>query len=116
MNPANVQIDRLSADQCDVIHNASLQILSRTGVRLHHKEAIEMLDKAGAQVSDGNLVRIPAALVEKALSTAPKQIPMFDRSGQPAMLWLDGKIITAPTVSTSLTTARTKDAALFCRM
>jgi trimethylamine---corrinoid protein Co-methyltransferase len=86
MNPANVQIDRLSADQCGMIHNASLQILSRTGVRLHLKEAVEMLSRAGAQVSDGNLVRIPAALVERALNTAPRQIPMFDRSGQPAML------------------------------
>jgi trimethylamine---corrinoid protein Co-methyltransferase len=86
MTNVGVHIQRLSPDQCDTIHNASLEVLERTGVRLHLDEAVEMLRKAGAQVSEGNRARIPASLVEKALSTAPKQIPIFDRLGRPAML------------------------------
>jgi trimethylamine---corrinoid protein Co-methyltransferase len=86
MTVTGIKIDRLSPEQCDTIHNASLEILARTGVRLHLPEAIEMLRKAGAQVSEGNRVRIPASLVEGALSSAPKQIPIYNRFGQPAML------------------------------
>ena len=86
MTATGIKIDRLSPEQCTTIHNASLEVLARTGVRLHLQEAVEMLRKAGAQVSEGNRARIPASLVEKALSTAPKQIPIFNRLGQPAML------------------------------
>ena len=86
MNIPGVQINRLSTDQCTAIHNASLEILSRTGVRLHLQEAVEMLRKAGAQVSEGNLVRIPVSLVEKALCTAPSEVQIYNRYGEPAML------------------------------
>jgi trimethylamine--corrinoid protein Co-methyltransferase len=86
MNIPGVQIDRLTTDQCTTIHNASLEVLERTGVQLHFQEAVEMLRKAGARVSEGNRVRVPASLVEKALNTAPKQVQIFDRQGEPAML------------------------------
>jgi trimethylamine--corrinoid protein Co-methyltransferase len=86
MTATGIKIDRLSTEQCTTIHNASLEVLARTGVRLHLPEAVEMLRKAGAQVSEGNRVCIPASLVEKALSTAPKQIPIYDRHGEQAML------------------------------
>jgi len=85
INPG-VYLQRLDSEQCDTVHNASLEILARIGVRLHLEEAVELLRKAGAQVSEGNRVRIPASLVEKALSSAPKQIQIYDRLGQPAML------------------------------
>jgi len=80
-----VQYGRLSPEQCEKLHNASLAILERTGVRLYHQEAIDLLKKAGAFVSEGNRVRIPSGLVEKALSTAPKRVTLYDRHGQPAL-------------------------------
>jgi trimethylamine--corrinoid protein Co-methyltransferase len=86
MTATGAKIERLSTEQCTTIHDASLEVLARTGVRLHLAEAVEMLRKAGAQVSEGNRARIPASIVEKALSTAPKQIQIFDRLGKPAML------------------------------
>jgi trimethylamine--corrinoid protein Co-methyltransferase len=86
MTATGVKIDKLNLEQCNTIHDASLEILARTGVRLHLPEAVEMLRKAGAQVSEGNRVRIPASLVERAVGNAPKQIPIYNRFGQPAML------------------------------
>jgi len=77
---------RMSNNQCEKLHNASLEILSRTGVALHDQEAIDLLKKAGAFVSDGNRVRIPAGLVEKAFSTVPKRVTLYDRYGKPACL------------------------------
>ncbi len=80
-----VQFARLSPDQVQKIHWASLEILERFGARLHHQPAIDLLRKGGADVSDGNLVRVPSGLVEKAFSSAPKRVVLYDRHGHPAM-------------------------------
>jgi len=89
-NFGSAQYGRLSPEQCEKLHNASLAVLERTGVRLYHQEAIDLLKKADAFVSEGNRVRIPSGLVEKALSTAPKRVTLYDRHGQPA-LYLEGQ-------------------------
>jgi len=67
------------------MHEASLEILEHVGVRLYLEEAVDMLKRAGAQVSDGNLVRVPPRLVEMALASVPKEVTLYDRSGNPAM-------------------------------
>lgn len=77
----SVQFRRLSDDQCQKLYWACLEILERTGVRLYHQEAIDLLQRAGVTASDGNRVRIPHGLVEKARLTAPKQITLCDRYG-----------------------------------
>jgi trimethylamine--corrinoid protein Co-methyltransferase len=74
----------LTNDQCRLIHCASLEILERTGVRLYHQPALDLLKRAGCSVEE-NRVRIPAHLVEWALRTAPSRIMMYDRSGKPVM-------------------------------
>ena len=76
---------RLSEKECQKLHGASLEILERTGVRLHHQPAIDLLKKAGASVSDGNRVRIPPVFVENALNTAPHEITLYNRHGDPAI-------------------------------
>jgi len=76
---------RLTQEQCQQLHNASLEILERTGVRLFNDEALALVRKAGAKVAEGNRVRFPASLVEQALSTVPKSVTLYDRKGQPAM-------------------------------
>jgi trimethylamine--corrinoid protein Co-methyltransferase len=76
---------RLTPAQCQRIHQASLEILQRTGVRLYDQEALDLVRQAGAQVSDGTRARFPAGLVEQALAVAPKQVVLYDRLGRPAM-------------------------------
>jgi trimethylamine--corrinoid protein Co-methyltransferase len=83
------QFRRLSDEQCQTLHSAGLELLERTGVRLHYQPAIDLLQKAGARVSEGNRVRIPAKLVEKALTTVPQKITLYDRHSQPTIP-LDG--------------------------
>jgi trimethylamine--corrinoid protein Co-methyltransferase len=80
-----VQFRSLTEDQIALLHEASLEIMARTGMRFYAQEALDLFKKAGASVSDGNLVRIPPHLVEWALRTAPKNITIFDRNGQRAM-------------------------------
>lgn len=76
---------RLSNQQSKKLHHASLEILERTGIRFYDEPAVELLRKGGARVSDGNRVSIPSRLVEWALRTAPKQIILYNQSGEPAI-------------------------------
>ena len=76
---------RMSDAQCERIHWASLEVLERTGVRLYEQEAIDLVKQAGAQVSDGNLVRIPSGLIEKAFTTVPRRVVICDRHGNRVM-------------------------------
>ncbi len=79
------QFSVLSESQLQGINSAALEVLRRTGVRFHHQGALDMLRKAGAFISDGNLVKFPARLVRNALASTPSRIMMCDRDGEPAM-------------------------------
>ena len=83
------QFSVLSETQLQDLHLAALETLRRIGIRFHHQEALDMLEEAGAFISDGNLVKFPARLVEDALASAPGRIVMCDRDGAPAM-YLEG--------------------------
>jgi trimethylamine--corrinoid protein Co-methyltransferase len=76
---------KLSDDQVERLHHASLEILERTGVRLYEPEALRLLERKGIEVEDGNRVRIPPSLVEWALSVAPKRTVLCDRHGRRVM-------------------------------
>jgi len=79
----------LSDSQLEDLHLAALELLRRTGVRFFHPEALEMLADAGAFISDSNLVKFPARLVEDALASVPPRVIMCDRDGEPAV-FLEG--------------------------
>jgi trimethylamine--corrinoid protein Co-methyltransferase len=79
----------LSETQLQDLHLAALEVLRRTGIRFHHRGALDLLEKAGAFISDKNLVRFPPHLVEEAIASAPGRVVMCDRDGEPAM-YLEG--------------------------
>ena len=85
MTHQTVQFSVLTDPQKQDIHLAALEVLRRTGIRFYHAGALELLKKAGAFISDGNLVKFPARLVQAALATAPCRVSMCDREGKPAM-------------------------------
>ena len=93
---ADVPFGRLPQDQCEQLHEASLQILERTGVRLYHQEAIDLIKHAGAQVTEDNRVRIPHKLVEQALTTAPNEFTLHDRQGNPSLQLRAGRSYYGP--------------------
>ena len=83
------QFTLLSESQLEELHLGALEVLRRTGIRFYHPEALEMFRKAGAFISDGNLVKFPAHLVEDAVASVPGRVVMCDRDGEPA-IFLEG--------------------------
>ncbi len=75
----------LNREQALAIHSAALEILEKTGFKMEHPRALEMLAGAGARVSNGDWVRLPANAVEEALKSAPGQITLYDQKGNEAM-------------------------------
>ncbi|MBW2409915.1 MAG: trimethylamine methyltransferase family protein [Deltaproteobacteria bacterium] len=75
----------LDEDQIKAIHRATLQLLESTGVSVKHPEAVELLTSAGCPVKTGDIVRIPGALVEECIESAPSGIIIYDRNGCEAM-------------------------------
>jgi trimethylamine--corrinoid protein Co-methyltransferase len=68
----------LNDNQMEYIHRATLQVLEETGVSIKHPKALDILAGAGCRV-DADRVYFPPALVEKALSTAPKRVVFGNR-------------------------------------
>ncbi len=79
----------LDHQQCEIIHHASLEILRRTGVRVHHAGALKLLRAAGARITDENLAQMPADLVAWALRQAPTAITLCRRGGAEPMMRLE---------------------------
>ena len=92
------QFSVLSESQMRDLHLAALEVLRRTGVRFYHTGALELLGEAGAFVSDGNLVKCPATMVEDAIASAPGRVVMCDRDGAPRA-FLEGERVSFGTGS-----------------
>lgn len=84
------QFTMLSAEQCRRLHDASCQILERTGVRVYHQGALALLKAAGAKV-EADLVKIPPALVDEAIASAPRHFTLYRRGTQEPACVLDGE-------------------------
>ena len=69
----------LSKKDKDKIHQAALQILADIGMQILHEDALALLKSAGCSVKENNIVQIPDALVERAVESAPNNIPIYDR-------------------------------------
>jgi len=60
---SGVRFQMLSTDQLEELFNGALHVLEYVGVEVHHDEARQVLEKAGAWV-DGLRVRIPTSAVD----------------------------------------------------
>jgi len=75
----------LSQEAKGRIHQSVLRILCEMGMQVLHEGAIKLLKGAGCLVDENRVVRIPEALVEKSIQSAPRNIPIYDREGHLAM-------------------------------
>lgn len=70
-----------SGDELYAIHLATLEVLQRTGVKVHDEEAIEIFDGGGAIVEkESRTVRFPPYLVEDAIRASPGKVVLYGRN------------------------------------
>lgn len=82
----------LTEDQVDQVHEATLAILGRTGVRLDAPEAVQRLVKDGAvrKEEKPNVVLFPRSMVEDSLNKVPRFRKYFARNPKNDIVW-DGE-------------------------
>ncbi len=87
------------SEETDALHEASLEVLERTGVVFPDPAARAVLASAGARVDEPTrVVRIPRRLVQDALAAAPREVVLAGRDpahdvrcdGSRTVLTLDG--------------------------
>ncbi|NQS92446.1 MAG: trimethylamine methyltransferase family protein [Chloroflexi bacterium] len=102
LNRAVPRLSLLSDEQCRMIHRASLEILEKTGMRVFHEKARQLLREHGAVISDDTLVKFPAELVSGSLQSAPSQINLYKRGTDQAVVQLTGTQVSFGTGSDCL--------------
>jgi trimethylamine--corrinoid protein Co-methyltransferase len=68
-------ISFLSQSEIEAIHDASLQVLEKTGIKVMYKKTLDVLREAGAKVDyEKNYATISVNLVEEVLKIASDAI------------------------------------------
>ncbi|MFO8101432.1 MAG: trimethylamine methyltransferase family protein [Dehalococcoidia bacterium] len=80
----------LNREQVLGIHTAALEILEKTGFKMEHPGARQMLIDAGCQDCGEDWLRMPSFLPEQALRSAPRQIALYDQRGHKSMPLVNG--------------------------
>jgi trimethylamine--corrinoid protein Co-methyltransferase len=83
----------LESDQVELVHELSLRVLGETGILLHYPPARKLLRDHGAEVDETTqLARIPPALVDQALKSAPHLVSLYGQTDprRDCCIFLDG--------------------------
>ena len=71
----------LSRSEIEEIHQASLEVLSETGVKITHPEIRKLLLDEGAREKDDSVLLLPSSLIKKSMEKAPRSVRFADLSG-----------------------------------
>ena len=82
MSAARISI--WSDDDCRRVHEATLRVLAETGIDVRYPPALEVFAAAAGRV-DGSRVRLDAAVVDKALASAPRTWTVRSRGRDEAL-------------------------------
>lgn len=73
----------LSDNEIRSIHEATLDILAHTGVKIHSKRMLALLQNKGLEVDrEKQVVRFSRSCIEDSLAKIPKTFDVFDREGE----------------------------------
>jgi trimethylamine--corrinoid protein Co-methyltransferase len=85
----------LTAGDLEAIHQGALQVLEKTGVAVHDGEMLRLLAGAGCPVrQEQRRAFLPAGVVEAAVSQAPRVVRLYNRLGEEAMALGSGPLHT----------------------
>jgi len=71
---------QFSEDEIKAIHDSSIEVLEKVGVRVDEREAFERFKEHGCEIDhNSRVVRVPEHLVDYALSKVPSRITLYGR-------------------------------------
>jgi trimethylamine--corrinoid protein Co-methyltransferase len=89
-------LDDIDEDGLSAIHEASMRIVERIGVKLNHERARTLLEDRGAEV-DEDRVTIPRSVVEDSVAEAPAEFTLHARNpDNDVVVGGDGPPVRAP--------------------
>ena len=78
---AKARLSFLTHQERELIHSCSLEVLREIGVSVRSTAVLRLLEAYGATVDfEASIARIPEGIVDRALSTAPRQITLCARN------------------------------------
>ena len=69
----------LSQDQKIRMHDFSVRILEKTGIKVESKTAVNLFAKSNAVKIDNDIVFIQRELIEHSIKTSPSQFDIFNK-------------------------------------
>ena len=72
----------LEQAQLEQIHNASVHLLTKSGMKVGGDKALEIFKRSPAKV-DGQMVWVTEKMLEEALASVPKTLNLYKRNGDP---------------------------------
>ena len=82
MTPRNIEFAVLSEEKKQGIHEASLALMAEAGLKIEGEKTRALLFEHGAKLNNVGLITIPEELVQKALTSVPKELALYSRSGE----------------------------------
>ncbi len=89
----------LSRDEIYQIHQSTLEVLERVGIRVYSSSAASIFKEAGAYVDGKNgLVKMPSDLVEESVKKAPSEFTLYARNPKNNVKIEPGKVYFGPMI------------------
>ncbi|GAI12016.1 unnamed protein product, partial [marine sediment metagenome] len=67
------EINFLLPEEQERIHKSALWLLANLGMQMPSREAMDIMQKAGAKIEGENIIKIPEEMVTHAVANAPKR-------------------------------------------
>ena len=79
MSTLNIEV--LTPGDLERLHQATLEVFEKTGIRLMHGPTRERMAAAGAITDETDVVRLPRQMVEELLRLAPREVQLAKMNG-----------------------------------
>ncbi len=84
MNSVQPRLQILSEEQKNLFYKKAMWVLEAVGFKVECPEMVEKFSNQPGVRCDGNVVKLSGKQVERALETAPRQVDIYNRCGEPA--------------------------------
>ncbi len=79
-----ITLQFLSSDDIQIIHQATLEVLEKTGMLVKNETTLKLLQGSGCSV-ENNIVKISSDIVEESIRKAPSSFDLYSRDGNKAI-------------------------------